>query len=102
MERIVAFAARETGTPMIPLSLFDVQDAAVRLLPPDFVSRHGIIAFEFMGNDVLIAVLNPYNKAMRRKVETIVGRTCHFFLMLPSEFDLVMERLGKRADSVTP
>jgi tetratricopeptide (TPR) repeat protein len=102
VERIVAFAARETGTPMIPLSLFDVQDGALSLLPMDFVTRHSAIAFEIMGNDVLVAVLNPYNKAMRRKVETIIGRTCHYFLTLPAEYDAVLERITKRATGATP
>jgi hypothetical protein len=102
VERIVAFAARETGTPMIPLSLFDVQDAAAKLLPIDFVIRQGVIAFESMGSDVLVVVLNPYNLALRRKVEAIVGKTCHFFLTLPLEFDAAMERLGKREGGATP
>ena len=102
VERIAAFAARETGTPLIPLSLFDAQDNALNLLPPDFVTRHSAIAFETMGNDVLVAVLNPYNKAVRRRVEAVIGRTCHYFLTLPTEFDAVLERINKRASGATP
>lgn len=102
MEQIVAFAARETGTPMIPLSLFDPQGAAVKLMPMDFMVKHGVIAFELMGHDVLVAVLNPYNKAMRRKIETIVGQTCHFFLTMPEDFDAAMERLTKPERGATP
>jgi len=96
VERIVAYAARDTGTPMVPLSLFDVQPAVLRLLPSDFVVRHGVLPFEVMGNDVLVVLMNPYNKAMRKKVETIIGRTCHFFLTLPTEFDSIMERMGEQ------
>lgn len=102
VERIAAFAARETGTPLIPLSLFDAQDNALNLLPPDFVTRHSAIAFETMGNDVLVAVMNPYNKAVRRRVEAVIGRTCHYFLALPTEFDTVLERINKRASGATP
>ncbi len=96
VERIVAYATRDAGTPMIPLSLFDVQPAVLRLLPPDFVVRHGVMPFEVMGTDVLVVLLNPYNKALRKRVETIIGRNCHFFLTLPTEFDAVMERVGEQ------
>lgn len=99
VERIVAYAARDTGVPMIPLSLFDVQPAVIRLLPSDFEVRHGAMPFEVMGTAVLVVILNPYNKALRKKVETIIGRACHFYLTLPTEFDAVMERLGGREDN---
>ena len=108
VERIVAYAARDTGVPMIPLSLFDVQPAVLRLLPADFVVRQGVMPFEVMGTAVLVVLLNPYNKALRKKVESIIGRTCHFFLTLPTEFDAVMERMGEgpstkpRAAGATP
>ena len=95
VERIVAYATRDAGTPMIPLSLFEVQPAVLRLLPSDFVVRHGVMPFEVMGTDVLVVLLNPYNKALRKRVETIIGRPCHFFLTLPTEFDTVMARLGE-------
>jgi len=92
LERIVGYAARDADVPIIPLSLFDVQDSVFQLLPRDFIVRHGVMAFEVMGNDVLVVVLNPYNQALREQVESIIGRRCHFFITLPSEFDTTLDR----------
>jgi hypothetical protein len=96
LERVVAFASREARTPIIPLSAFDVQDAAVALLPLDFMERSGTMAFEMIGTDVLTVVLNPYNKALQKRVETLVGRKCHFYLTLPAEFDAVLDKIKDR------
>lgn len=98
LDRILEFVARDTGTPMIPLSLFDVQPATFRLLPRDFVVRNGVMAYELMGHEAMVVILNPYNKTLRKQAETIVGRHCHFFLTLPSEFDTVVDRLSKAED----
>ena len=96
LERVVAFASREARTPIIPLSAFDVQDAAVALLPLDFMERNGTMAFEMIGTDVLTVVLNPYNKALQKRVETLAGRKCHFYLTLPAEFDAVLDKIKNR------
>jgi tetratricopeptide (TPR) repeat protein len=109
LDRIIGFAGRDADVPVIPLSLFDVQDSVFQLLPRDFMIRYGVMAFETMGNDVLVVVLNPYNKALLEKVEALIGRRCHFFLTPPAEFDLTLEKhvvreAGKTAEqpAITP
>lgn len=92
LEKVTAFAARDSGVPVIPLSLFEVPEAAFSLIPRDFMVRYGVMAFEVMGTDVLVVTLNPYNKSLRDKVASMIGRRCHFFLTLPSEFDTLLER----------
>lgn len=93
VERITAYAARDTGTPLIPVGLFDIQEKILSLLPVDFAIRHGALPFETVGNDVLVAVMNPYHKALKKKIESTIGRKCHFFVALPGDFDGVMERI---------
>ncbi len=92
MDRILAYSARDSGVPMIPLSLFDVQDQVFQLLAREFIIRFGVMPFEMMGNDVLVVLLNPYNKQLRDKVEAMIGRRCHFFITSPSEFDATVEQ----------
>jgi hypothetical protein len=102
LERILAFAARDSGTPLIPLSLFEVQDGVFGMLPREFVIRFGVIPFEMMGSDVLVAVLNPYNKQLREKAEAFIGRRCHFFMTSPSEFDSTLELKKMKGESAPP
>ena len=92
MDRILAYAARDSGVPMIPLSLFEVQDQVFQMLPREFIIRFGVIPFEMMGNDILVVLLNPYNKQLRDKAESIIGRRCHFFITAPAEFDAIIEQ----------
>jgi len=101
LERIAAFAARDSGIPVIPLSLFEVPETTVNLIPREFMIRYGVMAFEMMGNDVLVTLLNPFNKSLRDKVTSLIGRRCHFYLTMPSEFDAMLERRVKR-DSPKP
>ncbi len=99
VERILAFAARDSGTPMIPLSLFEIQDTVFQMLPKDFVIRFGVMPFEMMGKDVLVALLNPYSKQLRERVEAMIGLRCHFFMTAPHEFDATIERKKLRIEA---
>lgn len=92
LDRILAFAARDAAVPIIPLSCFEVQDSVFQLIPHDIMIRFGVIAFEVMGQDLLVALLNPYNKALKEKIEKFTGRRCHFFITPPADFDATLER----------
>lgn len=92
LDRILAFAARDSAVPVIPLSLFEVQDSAFQMIPRDVMIRFGVIAFEVMGQDLLVALLNPYNKALKEKIEKFTGRRCHFFIAPPADFDATLEK----------
>lgn len=96
LDRIMAFAARDSGVPIVSLALFEISETAVGLLPRDFIIRYGVMPFELMGSDVLVVVLNPYNKALRQKAQALLERRCHFFMTPPVDFDLAVERLFKQ------
>ncbi len=92
LDNIIAYAARESGTPVIPLSLFDVQEFNFQILPQEFIIRYGAMVFEMMAKDALVAILNPFNKNLRAEVEKLANRRCHFFLTTPADFDAVVEK----------
>ncbi len=94
LERILARAADECGTPIVSLSCFNVQAASEFVLPVDFMLRRGALVFEVVGSHALVVVLNPYDEQLRTDVETLVGRPCHFYLSLPAEFDEALTRLS--------
>lgn len=102
IDHIIAYAARESATPVIPLSLFDVQDFCFELLPREHVVRYGVMVFELMAKDALVAILNPFNKALRAETEKLCGKRCHFFLTTPVDFDAVVEKRTKVETSPVP
>lgn len=93
LDRIIARISEDTGLPYVTLDSFDIPNPAAALLPVDFMVRRGALVFDLIGNRALAAVLNPYDKGLRRDVETLAGRRCHFCLARASEFDRALERV---------
>jgi len=96
LDRIMAFAARDSGVPIVPVSLFEITETVLGFLPREFMIRYGVMPFELMGRDVLVVLLNPYNKPLRQRVQALIGRQCHFFMTPPGDFDSMMDRFFKK------
>jgi len=94
LEKIMSFVAKDCGTPFIRLSNFELQVEAISLVPMDFMLRCGALVFGLIGQDALTVVLNPYDRDLRKDVEALVGRPCHFFVTLASEFDTALDRIS--------
>jgi tetratricopeptide (TPR) repeat protein len=95
LERIISFAARQCSAPIISVASFDIKPEPVAVLPLDFMLRRGALVFELLGKDALVVIMNPYDKQLRKDVEALACRRCHFFMTLASEFD---RALGKARD----
>ncbi|MCE9614989.1 MAG: hypothetical protein K8T26_11975 [Lentisphaerae bacterium] len=92
LERLMLAVSKENGAPIVSLGMFDIQPSALTALPFDFMLRRGAVVFDSIGNEALVVVMNPGDQKLRKSVASIVGRPCHFFMCLPSEFDRVMNR----------
>lgn len=102
IDRVLAFLAEKSGLPLLPLGAFDPQPAAFMLLPLDYLIVKGVMPFECMSQDLLVAVLNPISESLRSEVADITGRPCHFYLVQPSEFDLAIDKLRKQLPAQPP
>jgi len=49
--------------------------------------------FELLGTNALVVIMNPYNKQLRQDIEAAVGRKCHFFMALSSDFDQAINKV---------
>ena len=102
LDGALALAAEKSGLPLLPLSSFDPQPAAFGLLPRDYLVIKGVLPFEIMSQDLLVAVLNPMNETLRREIEALTGRRCHFYLANPADFDQALEKIRKQAPAAKP
>ncbi|NLB55012.1 MAG: hypothetical protein GX811_04470 [Lentisphaerae bacterium] len=93
LNEVAAYASKDSKTPLIALSGFDLNYAAVSLIPLEFIIRRGAIVFNLMGSDALVAILNPYDLKLREDVEDLLGRICHFYLAMPEEFDAAIDNI---------
>lgn len=90
---ILAFSSSTRHMPLISLVNFELQSKVTSLLPLDFMIRRGAIIFELMGNDTLVAVLNPFDQHLLLDIEDITGKTAHGFLVTPADFDGALEKI---------
>lgn len=93
MSEILAYVADECGTPIIPLSCFDIPPAVQNLIPVSTMIRRKAIPFETMGNDLLVAALNPYDTKLLGDLQNMTGRICHMYLAQPADFDVALEKV---------
>jgi hypothetical protein len=49
------------------------------------------LPFAFLGGELLVAVLNPLNAALREEVVARAGRPCHFFFAHPRVWQQVAQ-----------
>lgn len=95
---VILFVAKDCAMPLISLSNFELPPPAISLLPIDFCLRRKALAFDTFGQDLLVAILNPYDTQLKNDIETMTGRMCHFFLAWPPDFDAALEK-KKKADA---
>lgn len=95
LERILSYMARSMETPLLALSSFELQREECLLLPVDFSRRRAAVVFGTLGQDLLVAVLNPLDLELRREVQALTRRACHFYLVSPADYDRVLSVVAK-------
>jgi len=95
IDKIIAFLSNDTSTPVLSLKNFEIPQEAHTLLPLEFMATRGAIVFELMGDDALVAILNPYDTELREQVERLTARKCHYYLVHPGDYDNTLHDIRK-------
>lgn len=93
MERVMGYVSRDTKTPLVSVQAYDVAPEMAEWLPIDFMIRHGVVVFGKILDELLVAIMNPYNMRLREDIAVRTGRACHFFMTPPGEFDTLITLL---------
>jgi hypothetical protein len=96
MKRIINYLSERSGVPCIALPCFELDDEALSLLPIKVAVHDGALPFALFGDDLLLAVLNPFNSVLVDKAEKLCGRRCHTYLVGPEEYDAALEQVRKQ------
>lgn len=104
IEKHLGVLSDKCGTPIISLDNFEVTLETVLALSVNFVIARGALVFDYVGSEPLVVILNPYDSDIKNEVKELLGgKTCHFFITQPSQFDRRVERvkeiLKDRAES---
>ncbi len=92
LAQVMVFVSRQTRAPIIPANAFEPTEESVRVIPCDVAVELGAVCFDLVGNEALVAVLNPYSERLRKAVAATAGRTCHFYLTGAEDFDALLSR----------
>lgn len=94
-ERLMAHLCSKSGIPIISLSSYEENEEFNEALPLDFLTRRGVLPFAGIGDDLLVAVLNPFDKMLVSKAEEACGKRCHPYLVSPNEYDRRLAQVKK-------
>lgn len=93
MNRIINYMSNRSGVPFISLTNYELNEQVAGALPEGIPTHDGALPFAYMGNDLLVAVLNPFNHMLADKVESGSGHRCHTFLVDPQDYDIALGKL---------
>jgi hypothetical protein len=85
---------KTSNMPAIPMELFEPTPAALQTLPRVFCHIKGALPFSLMGNELLVALLNPMNEELKQEIQDRAGRVCHFFLTHPKSWQMVFDKIS--------
>lgn len=92
-EQVMEVMQRASEIPPIPIELFEVVPTAASLLPSAFIKIKGVLPFATLGDEVLVALLNPMNPALQEETVARIKKPCHFFLAHPRAWLPASEKL---------
>jgi tetratricopeptide (TPR) repeat protein len=91
--RILNHVSLRSGVPYISIGNFEINERAAKALPLSYSKHDGLLPFGFVGNDLLVAVLNPFHHALIDNAEKESGHRCHTFLVDSADYDEALSRL---------
>ena len=86
--------AEKSRCPFLDLTAFEPQPQDLRGVPKSYLMRQGAIVFNEIGGELLVGLLNPVDKTLRKDLRHYLGVPCHFFLVAPEAFDKAWEKIG--------
>lgn len=87
IDEILAHISKKSNVPVVSLSNFELQMSTIKLLPPKFMKELGAIPFGNIGKDLMVAILNPFDKKLKEMTAEYSERACHFYLTSPLEYN---------------
>jgi hypothetical protein len=97
LDKIIAFLASETGMPFLELGRCECDEETVSLLPLPQAKRLGVLPFDRLSTDLMVALLNPVSREWRQRVQMFLGvDKVHFYFTSPDEFLAAIGKVQER------
>ncbi len=96
MLRVVSFLAAESNMPFVEISHCECQDDVMGLIPINVSRRLGILPFDRLGDEIMVAMLNPVDKNLPQRISRHLKANVHFFFTSPEEYHIALNHYLER------
>ena len=98
LDRVLRHIAKAGKAPFLALENFEIRQVDLGSVPAEYLIRQGALPFESMGEEHLIAILNPLDAELQHELAALLGRRCHFYLVTAEAFDAAARKLAPAPD----
>ncbi len=102
MDKIIAFLAAQSGLPYLEMGQCECREESVALLPLGRAKRLGVLPFDQIENELMVAILNPVDLQLRQRLTRCFGMKVHFFFTSPDEFQGAIAKYLERVKKGAP
>ena len=92
-DRAIEFLAHDSRVPFIDLRRMNPDAEALERLPHEFMRVRGACPFGFVGGELMVAVLNPFNLQLRDDVAQQIQLPAHYYLTSAVGYQKILDLL---------
>lgn len=95
-EQIAQAITIQYGFPYLPLSNYEMDEGAIKLIPENVVRQYCLIPIDKIGNTVTIAMADPLNMQAIEDIELITGSSIQIFVSTATDIKKAIDKYYKK------
>ena len=95
-EQIAQAITVQYGFPYLPLSNYDMDEEAIKLVPENVARQYGLVPIDKIGNTVTIAMADPLNTQAIEDIELVTGSSIQIFVSTATDIKQAIDRFYKK------
>jgi len=95
-EQIAQAITVQYGFPYLPLSNYEMDDAAVKMVPENVARQYCLIPIDKIGNTVTVAMADPLNTPAVEDIELVTGCSIQIFVSTTTDIRQAIDKFYKK------
>ncbi len=95
-EQIAQAITVQYGFPYLPLSNYEMDEAAVKIIPENVARQYCLIPIDKIGSTVTIAMADPLNTQAIEDIELLTGSSIQIFVATGSDIKQAIDKFYKK------
>lgn len=95
-EQIAQAITVQYGFPYLPLSNYDMDEAAIKMIPENVARQYCLIPIDKIGNTVTIAMADPLNTQAIEDIELVTGCSIQIFVSTATDIKQAVDKSYKK------